>query len=182
MRADTHCRGRPLFNLQTPVSHQSKGTTDMPQATLFPLDDHIDKPLPTLPHNRSSTSRLAAQSMRSCAGQSMRSCAGAQQQRVLECLQQAGHAGLTDEQIQCALDLSGNSERPRRSKLVELGLVRNTGVIRLTNSGHAAVVWAVVPSDECLPVASKANWPTDGKTNPNQVNNDTLKNSGRNSR
>lgn len=157
MRADAHCRGRPLFNQSQ--QHHSKGTNDMTERTLFPEDDP-NKPPPKLPHNGTSTSRLAAQSMRSLAG--------AQQQRVLECLQQAGNAGLTDEEIQRTLDLSGNSERPRRSKLVELGLVRNSGVMRLTNSGHAAVVWAVVPPDECLPVASKATWPTADKTNPNK--------------
>lgn len=135
----------------------------MTERTLFDTDDPgnpPDKPLPPrLPHNGTLTSRIAAQSMR-CS-------AGAQQQRVLECLQQAGDAGLTDEEIQRGLDLSGNSERPRRAKLVELGLVRNTGLMRKTNSGHAAVVWAVVPSDERRPVASKSNWPTDDKTNPN---------------
>lgn len=136
----------------------------MSERTLFPEDDPNKLPPslpPKLPHNDTATSKLAAQSMRSLAG--------AQQQRVLECLQRAGDAGLTDEEIQRALDLSGNSERPRRSKLVELGLVRNSGIMRLTSSGHAAVVWAVVPPDERLPVASKATWPTDDRSNPNKA-------------
>ena len=160
MRTDAHCRGRPLFNLQTPASHQPKGTADMTQRTLFSLNDQNDKPLPTLPHNGSSTSKLAARSMRSLAG--------AQQQRVLECLQQADNAGLADEEIQTALNLSGNSERPRRASLVALGLVRNSGLMRKTNSGHAAVVWVVAPRDERSAVASKAIWPTADKTNPNK--------------
>ncbi len=130
------------------------------ERTLFP-DDDPDKLPPKLPHNGTTTSKLAADSMR-CS-------AGAQQQRVLECLQQAGDAGLTDEEIQRALDLSGNSERPRRSKLVELGLVRNTGLMRKTNSGHAAVVWAVVTPDERQPVGSNSNWPTDDRSNPNKA-------------
>ncbi len=97
----------------------------------------------------------------------MRCLAGAQQQRVLERLQQAGDAGLTDEEIQTALNLSGNSERPRRASLVALGLVRNSGPMRMTNSGHAAVVWAVVPPDEHSPETSKSNWSTDDPTTPN---------------
>ena len=134
----------------------------MTERTLFPEDDP-DKVLPPkLPHNNTPTSKLAAQSMRTLAG--------AQQQRVLECLQQAGDAGLTDEEIQTALNLSGNSERPRRAKLVELGLVRNTGLMRKTNSGHTAVVWIVAPSIERTRSPAKGEWPTDGKSNPNRNN------------
>lgn len=108
----------------------------MTQRTLF------DKPLP---HNGCETSKAAAESKR------LR--AGAQQQRVLECLQQAGDTGMTDEQIQVALGLSGDSERPRRRKLVELGLVADSGEVRETTSGHAAVIWVAVRSNKRLPLA-----------------------------
>ena len=131
----------------------------MTEPTLFPDDDPGKLP-PKLPHNRTVTSKLTAQSMRCLAG--------AQQQRVLECLQRAGDAGLTDEEIQATLNLSGNSERPRRASLVALGLVRDSGVMRKTNANHAAVVWVVVTPDECPPVAATSDWPTDGKTNLNK--------------
>lgn len=131
----------------------------MTEPTLFPDDDPGKLP-PKLPHNRTVTSKLAAQSMRCLAG--------AQQQRVLECLQRAGDAGLTDEEIQTSLNLSGNSERPRRASLVALGLVRDSGVMRKTNANHAAVVWAVVTPDERPPVAAKSDCPTDNKTNQNK--------------
>lgn len=108
----------------------------MNQRTLF------DNPLP---HNGTDTSKLAAQSMRSQAI--------AQQQRVLEVIRRAGDAGMTDEQIQVALGLSGDSERPRRRKLVELGLVADSGAVRETASGHAAVVWVAVRSSERSPLA-----------------------------
>lgn len=108
----------------------------MTPKTLFDNDDP-DKVPPKMPHNGTPTSKIAAQSMRSSAG--------AQQQRVLDCLQQAGDAGLTDEELQAALDLSGNSERPRRRKLVELGLVKDSGTMRLTHSKSSAVVWIVSP-------------------------------------
>lgn len=122
----------------------------MTERTLFDDDDPGKVP-PKLPHNGTLTSKIAAQSMRSSAG--------AQQQRVLECLQQAGDAGLTDEELQAALDLSGNSERPRRRKLVELGLVKDSGTMRKTGSNHAAVVWCVVPPDQKPAATSKADWP-----------------------
>lgn len=118
------------------------------QQTLFATDEPAQAP-PMLPHNGTATSKLAARSMRSHAA--------AQQHRVLECLRQAGDAGLTDEEIQAALDLSGNSERPRRAKLVELGLVENAGVMRLTKSSHPATVWRAVEQ------------PTAPKTSPNKV-------------
>lgn len=136
----------------------------MTERTLFDTDppDKLPPTLPPrLPHNGTITSKLTAQSMR---------ChATAQQQRVLEALQAAGEAGMTDEEIQATLNLGGNSERPRRRKLVELGFVKDSGVMRKTGSNHAAVVWIAVPPSERPTVASKANWPTDDKTNPNKA-------------
>lgn len=135
----------------------------MTQSTLFDDDDPgnaPEKPLPPkLPHNNTVTSKLAAQSMR-CS-------AGAQQQRVLECLQQAGDAGLTDDEMQAALNLSGNSQRPRRRRLVELGLVADSQTMRKTGSSHAAIVWRVTRPEERQPVASKADWPLD--SNPDKA-------------
>ena len=119
--------------------------------SLFPDVEPAHAP-PMLPHNRTATSKLAARSMRSHAA--------AQQQRVLECLRQAGDAGLTDEEIQTALDLRGDSERPRRAKLVELGLVENAGVMRLTKSSHPAAVWRAV---------EQSKQPTDLSATPNKV-------------
>ena len=130
----------------------------MTERTLFDHDDP-DKPPPKLPHNGTVTSKLAAQSMRSSAG--------AQQRRVLECLQQAGDAGMTDEEIQNALDLSGNSERPRRRKLVEIGLVKDGGVMRKTGSNYAATVWVVCSPNEKPAATSAADWPLD--SNPDKA-------------
>ncbi len=133
----------------------------MTERTLFPTDPPDKPPSPKLPHNRTATSKLAAQSMRPLAG--------AQQQRVLECLQQAGAAGLTDEEIQTALNLSGNSERPRRSRLVELGQVEDSHNMRMNRSGRPATVWIAVSPDKRPALASKGDWPTNGKSNPNRA-------------
>jgi len=52
-----------------------------------------------------------------------------------------GEAGATDEEIQMALALSGNTERPRRWELEKLEQIRDSGKRRKTASGRNAVVW-----------------------------------------
>lgn len=51
------------------------------------------------------------------------------------------YGGATDDEIQAALNMSGNTERPRRRELEQHGLVRDSGRRRLTHSGRQAVVW-----------------------------------------
>lgn len=50
------------------------------------------------------------------------------------------HGPATDEQIACALGLNPSTERPRRVKLVEDGLVAQVGEGR-TSSGRRAALW-----------------------------------------
>lgn len=52
--------------------------------------------------------------------------------------------GLTDLELQSRLNLDGSTQRPRRVKLQQLGLVRDSGRTRVTRSGRSAVVWEVV--------------------------------------
>lgn len=52
----------------------------------------------------------------------------------------------TDEELANALTLSGNTCRPRRVELVELGLVEDSGNRRKTTAGRNAVVWRVKES------------------------------------
>jgi hypothetical protein len=66
---------------------------------------------------------------------------GSIRKRIYDYLQQSG--GATDEQIEDALHISGNSVRPSRGSLVEDGLVFDTGTERPTKSGNMAIVWAV---------------------------------------
>lgn len=51
--------------------------------------------------------------------------------------------GITDQELQVALRMSGNSERPCRIALVKSGRVRDSGRRRRTKSGNNAVVWEV---------------------------------------
>lgn len=65
---------------------------------------------------------------------------GGLEKRVLQAIVDSP-AGLTDEQLQQRLHLKGNTQRPRRVRLLELGLVRDSGERRETESGGSAVVW-----------------------------------------
>jgi hypothetical protein len=53
-----------------------------------------------------------------------------------------GDLGLTDWELQEALQLGASSERPRRVELCRMGLVEATTVVRKIN-GHDQTVWAI---------------------------------------
>lgn len=61
---------------------------------------------------------------------------GTQRRRVLDHIARCGTEGATDAELQEALGLNGNSERPRRIELVEAGLIVDSGRRR---DGH--IVW-----------------------------------------
>ena len=50
----------------------------------------------------------------------------------------------TDEEIEIALNMSGNTVRPTRGTLVKDGHVIDSGVRRLTRAGNEAIVWRCV--------------------------------------
>ena len=125
----------------------------MTERTLFD-DDDPDKPTTKTPHNNTPTSRIAAKLAKTFAA--------TQQEAVFQFIEQAGDRGATDQEIELGLGIAGNSVRPRRRKLVELGRVKESGNLRLTSSNSPAVVWVVTPPHEEKPgTASKANWPLD---------------------
>ena len=89
----------------------------------------------TAPHQRhSDTSRAAAVTLDDDRRATLRG-------QVYRFLRQHGDDGATDEEIQQALDLNGNTERPRRCELFEAGMVADSGMRRLTRNGRKAVVW-----------------------------------------
>ncbi len=63
--------------------------------------------------------------------------------KVLEFIAGRGIAGATDEEVQAALQMDANTERPRRYELVGDGLVRDSGMRRKTTSGRPAAVWII---------------------------------------
>jgi hypothetical protein len=50
----------------------------------------------------------------------------------------------TDEEIETALNMSGNTVRPTRGTLVKDGHVIDSGIRRLTRAGNEAIVWRCV--------------------------------------
>lgn len=130
----------------------------MTAPTLFPdaPDPQPDKPLP---HNRTATSKLAAAGMKPFAPK--------QGERVFEFIKAQGDHGATDEEIQTALKMTGNSERPRRHRLVEQRRVKESKNMRPTQSGTPAKVWVAVSPDERATEKPNADWPTSGRSKPN---------------
>ena len=66
---------------------------------------------------------------------------------VLGVLADAGAAGLTDQEIGSLARLDGNTVRPRRGSLVDLGYVEDSGLKRTTASGRLACVWRITNKD-----------------------------------
>jgi hypothetical protein len=54
-----------------------------------------------------------------------------------------GELGMTDEEGQYMSGVNGNSYRPGRVKLAEMGMIKDSGARRRTRSGNQAVVWVV---------------------------------------
>lgn len=66
---------------------------------------------------------------------------GTKRARLFRFLEQSG--GATDEEMELALGISGNTVRPTRVSLVRDGLVEESGHTRPTVSGNDAIVWRV---------------------------------------
>lgn len=60
---------------------------------------------------------------------------------VLDFIRSRGDYGATDSEVQAALDMGGNTERPRRRELQTQGFIKDSGHRRLTPSRRQAVVW-----------------------------------------
>lgn len=70
---------------------------------------------------------------------------GTARRRVYDRLCAVYPDGRTDDELQDALAMPPNTERPRRVELVELGLVVDSGRTRPSRYGNPAVVWVAVP-------------------------------------
>jgi len=63
---------------------------------------------------------------------------------VLGFIKERNHDGATDNEIQRALLMSGNTERPRRIELLRMGCIMASGQTRPTSKGRQAAVWMYV--------------------------------------
>lgn len=64
---------------------------------------------------------------------------GTNRARILDYITKAG--GATDEELELALNLSGNTVRPCRVSLVQDGWVVDSGKRRPVRSGNDAIIW-----------------------------------------
>jgi hypothetical protein len=83
-------------------------------------------------HTHPDTSRAAAERITPRTG--------TQRARVLDYVRWKGEDGATDHEVQQALSLDGNTERPRRIELVNAGHLEDSGRRR-----DGAIVWVVTP-------------------------------------
>ena len=62
-------------------------------------------------------------------------------ERLLRYLRGCRRRGATDQEMQQAVRMGGNTQRPRRRELEQRGLVKNSGKQRKTLAGVRATVW-----------------------------------------
>lgn len=93
--------------------------------------------LPAIDRNVVLVARDAQQTSRDAA-QSVKPKTGKKRQRIHAYLVQRD---ATDEEIETALSMSGNTVRPARGTLVRDGHVVDSGIRRLTRAGNSAIVW-----------------------------------------
>jgi len=112
-----------------------KRRTHQRQKRLFPTGyEPVADRQPAPPHSGSETSRDAADAIKPKAS--------TQRRAVLQYL--LSHAsGATDDEMQEALRLPGNSQRPRRKELQQAGLVRDSGRRR-----DKKIIWIAAPVHE----------------------------------
>lgn len=90
----------------------------------------------TPPHERSETSRAAAESMRPHVTEIA--------ERVLAHLVEVGDDGATCDEVEQALELSHQTASARLRELVLKGRAEDSGQRRTTRSGRKAAVWVAV--------------------------------------
>lgn len=66
---------------------------------------------------------------------------GTIRRKVYEAILVKGLSGMTDQEIEKQLNLDGNTVRPIRGSLVEMGLVIDSGTTRSNLKGNQCIVW-----------------------------------------
>lgn len=69
-----------------------------------------------------------------------------QRQKILGFIHAKGSDGATIEEIERGMKMSGNTVRPRRQELEEMGIVLDSGRRRKTEKGRNAIVWVTIPN------------------------------------
>ncbi len=64
--------------------------------------------------------------------------------KIYELIVSRGMNGMTDQEIQDTLHLSGDTVRPSRIKLLRDGFIIDTGETRINRNGNPCVVWRAI--------------------------------------
>ena len=64
-------------------------------------------------------------------------------QVVLDYLEMRGNWGATDQEMEVALEISGNTIRPTRMSLLKAGMITDSGETRLNRNGNRCIVWVI---------------------------------------
>ena len=75
---------------------------------------------------------------------------GTWRRKIYDYVQARGFDGATDQEIEIALHLSGNTERPTRITLVRDNYLVDTGRTRRNELGHECIVWACTDPEGLL--------------------------------
>ena len=79
------------------------------------------------------------------AGRAIAPAAATLRARVFQYLMQREAKGATLDEMEEALQMPGNTLRPRRKELETMGIVIDSGAKRPTRTGKQAIVWVVDP-------------------------------------
>lgn len=96
----------------------------------------VSEPGVKVRHDARPTSQAAADKMLARSGTARR--------RVYDLLVARGEVGATDDEIQDALAMPPNTERPRRVELVDREMVADSGRVRPSRWGNDSVVWVAL--------------------------------------
>lgn len=69
-------------------------------------------------------------------------------ERVYQYLVDAQERGATDQEMQKALNMSGDTLRPTRGALLKSDLIYDSGKTRQNEKGNACIVWVVSKIDQ----------------------------------
>lgn len=111
------------------------------------LPPRVMLPTPPLPPAQAHSATSVAAAM------SVVDRTGAMRERVLAYLK-AREGGATDEEMQDALGMNPNTQRPRRIELVQAGLVVGVGT-GTTRSGRSATTWFASEKAPTKPIEKK---------------------------
>jgi hypothetical protein len=96
-----------------------------------------------MPYTKDDMPFVGGSATSEAAAESQSRLAPTKRQIVFYKLRSMGIIGMTDDEMQVALGMNPNTQRPRRIELLRMRLIIDSGLTRKTRGGEEAVVWRV---------------------------------------